>query len=293
MKKAVVWGHKLHSHTSSYVHEGFYRGFQHMGYETHWLDDRDDVSGIDFSGAIFITEGQVDKRIPIRPDCKYVIHNCYSDEYRRPEIARNVLRLQVYTDDVYKVHNAEKINPWTWFKDGCLYQPWATDLLPHEIDMSWADKERERRVYYIGTIGGGQFGNVNEIGRFNRGCQEHGIAFVHRHGIDRPEHIDLVQKSYLAPACHGTWQVEKGYVACRVFKNISYGQLGLTNVVAAEPFFDGLLVVDPDAYVMFVKGHELMSDEKKYRARIREQMAIVRDKHTYINRIETILKYIP
>jgi hypothetical protein len=54
---AVIWGHKLHTHTHSYVHEGFFRAFQYLGYRTHWLDDSDDVSGLDLAGAVFLTEG--------------------------------------------------------------------------------------------------------------------------------------------------------------------------------------------------------------------------------------------
>ena len=28
----VIWGHKLHSHTHSYIHNGFYIAFQKMGF---------------------------------------------------------------------------------------------------------------------------------------------------------------------------------------------------------------------------------------------------------------------
>ena len=54
--KVIIWGHKLHSHTHSYIHESFYQAFKHLGYETHWVDNSDNVSSIDFSGALFITK---------------------------------------------------------------------------------------------------------------------------------------------------------------------------------------------------------------------------------------------
>src|SRR5690242_2068942 len=75
IKQVVIWGHKLHSHTHSYIHEGFYRGFLHLGYKTVWLDDTDDLSGIDFTQTLFITEGQVEKNLPVRNDCFYILHN--------------------------------------------------------------------------------------------------------------------------------------------------------------------------------------------------------------------------
>jgi len=68
-EKVIIWGHKLHSHTHSYIHNAFYIAFKHMGYETYWFDDKDDVKKFDFSNSLFLTEGQVDKKIPLREDC--------------------------------------------------------------------------------------------------------------------------------------------------------------------------------------------------------------------------------
>lgn len=81
-KKVVLWGHKLHSHTHSYIHWGFERAFKYLGYETYWFDGGDNVSNFDFSGSLFITEGQVDQAIPLRDDCLYILHNCEKKNMR-------------------------------------------------------------------------------------------------------------------------------------------------------------------------------------------------------------------
>ena len=65
VKQFVAWGHKMHSHTHSYIHGAFIKAFQHLGYKTLWLDDSDDVSRIDFEGTLFLTEAQVNGKIPI------------------------------------------------------------------------------------------------------------------------------------------------------------------------------------------------------------------------------------
>jgi hypothetical protein len=62
IKKVVLWGHKLHTHTHSYIHFAFHKAFKHLGYDTYWFDNNDDVSGFDFFGSLFITEGQVDSK---------------------------------------------------------------------------------------------------------------------------------------------------------------------------------------------------------------------------------------
>jgi hypothetical protein len=59
--KVVIWGHKLHTHTHSYIHEGFFRAFENLGYPTYWFDKLDDIADFDFSNTFFITEGQVDQ----------------------------------------------------------------------------------------------------------------------------------------------------------------------------------------------------------------------------------------
>jgi len=73
--KAIIWGHKLHSHTHSYIHSGYYRAFKSLGYDTYWFDSIDDISNFDFSNSGFFTEGQVTKNMPIRDDAKYITHH--------------------------------------------------------------------------------------------------------------------------------------------------------------------------------------------------------------------------
>src|SRR5579862_6958447 len=94
--RVVIWGHKLHSHTHSYVHKGFYDGFKHLGYSTYWFDNNDDVSAFDFSNTLFLTEGQVDQNIPLRQDAIYLTHNCSSKKYQRLK----QVYFQVYTNAV-------------------------------------------------------------------------------------------------------------------------------------------------------------------------------------------------
>lgn len=81
IKQVVLWGHKLHSHTHSYIHGAFVKAFEYKGYKTLWLDNNDNINNIDFNNSLFITEGQVDKNIPIRNDCYYVLHNCDGSKY--------------------------------------------------------------------------------------------------------------------------------------------------------------------------------------------------------------------
>jgi hypothetical protein len=297
--KVVIWGHKLHSHTHSYIHERFFRAFQHMGYATYWFDDNDDVHDFDFTHSLFITEGQADGNIPIRFDCQYVIHNCENQKYKPLFDASICVTLQVFTEDVLTRPGCRKIAPCIYYDVAgkCVYIPWASDFLPEEIEMM---KERvgkttkKNYVHWIGTIGGGIFGNEDQLNDFKRACNENGIRFKHNspwgHGIDRDEYVKLITPAYLAPAIVGKWQQEKGYIPCRIFISICCGQMGVTNSNWVYELFDKKITYNPDCYQLFYDAKE-----RQETWTVEDQLALmdlVKEKHTYINRIQTLLEFL-
>ncbi len=290
--KVIIWGHKLHSHTHSYIHHAFYKAFEHLGYDTYWFDDMDDIEGFDFADSLFLTEGQVDSNIPLRQDCCYLLHNCKREKYNvLPEGKR--LKFQVYTHDALEVPSIVELAPFTFFDplQPCIYMPWATDLLPHEIEELQRQSPVcvEKAIYWIGTIGEGIFGNLEQILPFQRACQESGIAFscAGCSNIDPEDSIDLIRRSYMAPAIVGRWQLEKGYIPCRIFKNISYGQMGITNSKTVYELFEQKIVYHPDTYQLFFEAERRLS--ACTREEIDELVNIVKVKHTYLNRVKLLL----
>lgn len=290
--KVVIWGHKLHSHTHSYIHNGFYNGFKHLGYSTYWLDDKDDTSDFDFANTLFLTEGQVDKEIPLRPDCTYMLHNCTDPKYKILE-KKHVITFQVFTDSIFSVPTLERIDTCIYYDipGRCLYMPWATDLLPHEIDAIQKSMPTvHRQVYWVGTVGDGQFGNIDQIKPFKKACEENGMAFVVKHHLPLSEHVAAIGSSYIAPAIVGKWQLKQGYIPCRIFKNISYGKMGVTNSRHIYELFEKKIVYNPDTYQLFYdakKRMESMTQEELF-----ELMDLVKTKHTYLNRIATLLDFL-
>jgi hypothetical protein len=283
--KIIIWGHHpVHSHTHSYIHEAFYKAFSHLGHDVSWIPNRPNWRIP--NDALVITEGQQDSHLQVNPKAFYVIHNCNAEKY----LEAKTLRLQVYTNDV----RDRAINPIYDRLSSCvyverasdaltLYQPWATDLMPDEIDFHKANLSRDRVCHWVGTIGGGQFGNEKELAGWQRACKKHGIGFEHHSGISPEQNRLLIQKSYLAPAIVGTWQAEKGYIPCRIFKNVSYGQMPITNSIAVGELFEDFAVCD-------VNTEQLFEDALCYSTKsIGYAMDFVKKHHTYVNRIQTIL----
>jgi hypothetical protein len=291
-EKVIIWGHKLHSHTHSYIHEGFYNGFTKLGYPTYWLDDTDEISDFDFSDALFLTEGQVDGKIPLREDAVYLLHNCTDAKYHALS-KRNVLYFQVYTDSIFSVPTLVKLDTCIYYDlvGRCLYMPWATDLLPDEIEAFKAETLMvSNQIFWIGTIGSGRFGNIEEISPFIQACEENGICFTQKSNLSRSAHIASIRSSYMAPAIVGTWQEEQGYIPCRLFKNISYGKMGITNSRHAYELFEGKIVYNPDTYQLFFDAKERLKTLTV--EEMHDLMDFVKTKHTFIQRIETLLNFL-
>lgn len=287
MKKFIVWGHKYNNHSHSNIHYAYKRAFESMGWETYWLDNADDISAFDFSGSLFLTEGQVDGNIPIRPDCKYILHNCDTKKY-----GDNFLTLQVYTTDVLG-RNVEKIDGCIYYQSDLktLYQPWATDYLPNEIENLTSLKFSNNKVVnWVGSVWeGGGYGNLNEINVLKESLKKYGIEFkeIRTQYEENKTHIN---SSYISPAIQGAWQVEKSYIPCRIFKNISYGEFGITNSPGVYDLLEQQIIFDNDINILIDKA--ITHRELITLSQINSQINLVRNKHTYINRINNILKLI-
>lgn len=112
-----------------------------------------------------------------------------------------------------------------------------------------------------------------------------------RKPISCEENRQLVKHAYLAPAIQSPWQIDHNYIPCRIFKNISYGSVGITNNPGVNALFDNLLVCDRDPVRLFYKSIEKIDafdfEEIKF---LRNE---VKTKHTYVNRISDILACLP
>lgn len=291
--KVVIWGHKLHSHTHSYIHNAFYRAFKHLGYQTYWFDNSDNVANFDFSNSLFITESQVDQKIPVRDDCRYILHNCNPQKYQKLLDCGKCINLQVYVDDVANRPELIKIEDCIYqdLTNKLIYMPWATDLLPDEIDQLKNNiPQRSNTVYWIGTVGGGFFGNDTQINPFKGACLKNKINFQHPVHLSVKENINLIRKSYMAPTIVGDWQQKVGYIPCRIFKNISYGQMGITNSKTVYELFQKKIVYNPNTYQLFYDAQKRLKTLKQ--EELFELMDFVKTKHTYLNRIQTLLDFL-
>jgi hypothetical protein len=313
--KIIIWGHPIYSHTHSYVHEAYYNALLYLGYNVHWFHDNDYPKDFNFNNTLFIGEGYADNNIPINNTSCYMIMYCpspikYQSAGRYIDIrmcAKNFKdHIQEYSVDK---SNVDKIGPACYFDKKTsnkikiindyhnyemddfdkVYISWATNLLPHEINESWIYLKRDNVINYCGTIShAGICENTSTFIPFINECKKNGISFLHNDPWKNPlSKEDVIKKSHnsiLGIDIRGPQHLKQELLTCRVFKNISYGHLGLTNSKAIFEELDGNCILNADTSHLFYDG---MNNKDNYK-KVKDGMMFVKENHTYINRIKSL-----
>ena len=312
-RQVVIWGNKLDSgDTFSFIHYGLNRVSRFMGFKTLWLNASDNLPQIDLSRTLFLTEGGA-KKLPIRKDCWYVVFN-YD-------------RLINDIDDAFAEGRAIAYQHWNGRGSECylamekvgemayldgtklLHLPWATDRIPPEIA---AIRDRlsaptVRRCAFVGSMNwsGPPFDMDKQWGPFISACERGGVPFVcgrnrryqcqtsnyagRKMLFNYPEEaVTYVCRSLLAPSIQGHWQCEVGHLGDRIFKNLSYGKLGITNNLHIEALLGEHCVFCENTEKLF--GMAMDAVQSRPPARVMAAMRLVAEKHTYVNRINAMLK---
>ena len=317
------------THTQAFIHSGWYKAFSYLGYKTYWFEDEDHPIDFEYDYSLFIGEGSADNNIPINSSSVYCINFCINPEKYLNKNARVIdIRLNVDSIIDFNYHyslkdekekgNVERISDISYYHKltdngglkkwhhkpknmnyEAIYTSWATDLLPHEFDYSSIDCKKENVIYYIGTLAGSNSKNVRI---FAEEAKKNGIAFKISDPWKNPLSFEDCRKymaqSIICPDIRGNGDISKisigetgtchkdiGYIPCRVFKAISYGCLGITNSRHVYELFDRKVIYSDDEKELF----HLAMREKDNTNLIKEQMDIVKEKHTYINRVNDII----
>jgi hypothetical protein len=179
-----------------------------------------------------------------------------------------------------------------YYSNNGLFMPWGTDLLPHEIDEyinnydSYIQCEK-RNCIFIGM----PIYPWDEVYNY---CKTHEIEYFQKGGfsnnnINSEENIKIVQTSYCAPAVQCSWQVENDYIPCRIFKNLSYGKMGITNNKIVNELFDNKLLYNTNIYELMNQVELFENQDYNVKKNIIiPLMKEVKQYHTYLNRIDCI-----
>ena len=280
----VVWGHPLGSHTHSYIHEAFVKTGKYVGIDTHWVPQlTHHVSNgqiVNYDGPVdnclFITEGQVIDGMPQSVNSWYLMHNVDRTDTTSIPVERK-LSLQFHStqksNQIFdKFHTIDdKLN--------CIYMPWATNLFPPEFEPI---VEYENNVHKISVVGQDGYTTIDDF------AASLDLTLERKAALTQKEMVDLIRSAKCAPSIMNEWQKQNNYIPCRAMKNISFGQLSVTNSYEFDYMIHhNSITHDDEVELGNMFTEQYTSDESKGKQRIAYKL--VKQRHTYLNRLEFIL----
>ena len=231
-------------------------------------------------------------------------YNYILDKSKCIEISKSTYYEKLYSNSNLAKHYNNPIQ----MNYECIYTCWATDLLPEEIKEENIELSNngngEKTIYWCGSY---DTNNNKELSKFVNASNENNIKFVFNNPWNNPlssECVkDLTMKSLMSPDIRcsgdpnkiklgetGTCHKSIGYIPCRVLKAISYGLLGITNSRHVYELLDKKVIYNEDEYQLCYDALKQLNNKETLKDLIKEQMKIVRENHTYINRINDLIK---
>jgi hypothetical protein len=318
--KIIIWGfypeNGVLKNTISYVWNSFYTAFKYLGHDVYWFPN-EKIDNFDFSNCIFIAEGYDDSEIPLNKTSTYFVHCAYNP-------AKYVGNVRKFVDMRYNLKKIDHPNyvyeldkEKTKMDKGCYYEPstnqvidfkngrvnyriddfdkvyigWATNLMPNEIDENDVYYPRSNNVYFLGSISNdGRYSNIHLIEEFANECRKNNIEFVlnnfSANQLSEEDYIRLSKESLLGFDIRCQADVEWGRISCRLYKNMSYGHLGMTNCYEAYKELDEYCLYKESPAELFYAAMERKDDYEF----IKKSVNYIKQYHTYVNRVQSLLK---
>lgn len=305
--RVVVWGHKpryvqrygiwlVRRHTHSYIHEGYFRAFSYLGFSTSWLEDEPASAQVDLRRALVLTEDQADLHLPAVADCSYVLHHSTKAKYAQSDA--RVLNLANFTTvEVEKLTKAngidsnwKKLDDVTFYdsRSRTLYQPWATNLLPTEINthQTFTPSRSQKFVHYVGTT---RHDNIPHSMRIIRQhVKREGLCLKVHSGVDDVTAEALMYSSRTSFDVRGTHHRNVGYIPCRIWKGLSYGIPMTSNSPKLHSIF-GDRVNFAFSDMEMLDSSITHTDSSSY-DQINDNKSWIKNHHTFVNRALRILE---
>ena len=297
--KIVIWGFRYRYHTHRYIHKAFYKTLKDLGVNVIWVEDDKKNQRYIKSGDLIIGGDMYGKmapekkcfndyNIPVRDDIYYCLYH-FKDIFLEKINKKHLIVLDPHVDG--SEFGDIKIDEITFFnskdKIKTLYQTWGTDIMPWNFKKPCFNNNKF--VFWVGSIWNDKnnHGNINQINELKQALIKRHINFIHTRFIPGFLNIFLIRISRLAPAIGGEIQVKTNYLPCRMFKNISYGQLAFSNIkrfkdLYKEFFIDGNSIDELIANVLFLKKED-------YLLFVKRQQEITK-KHTYLQKLTNIFE---
>ena len=290
--RIVIWGLKGVYNSFTYIWNAYYNAFRRCngGEDTYWVADvAGNAAVIVPNTLIMVWEGAC-RNLPIRDDCFYITHG----EVPEFKDIKHRLCLMSYQTMRYPQEGLIKLEEACYFYKpwNMLYQPWGTNLEPLEFQEPIFNNKSEV-VNWVGSVWSDSAdplgGNAKAIVSLVFALTKHKLKFIQKTGTSFEDNTKFVRESRIAPAVAGERHVLENYLPCRFFKNVSYGQLGFSNIDHFQVVYKDCVVVDSNIEKLVDKVMNIK--ETEYIELVKAQQEITK-KYTYKASIKRILNCI-
>lgn len=289
--KVIIWWYPYGKHTHSWIHHGFHKAFQYLGYEVSWRENMKENLPWRSEKIIFISAFPEDSLILENFSHNWIIfdHN-YTLDIKDHIIPFGILAdgFGSYAPNVDEYRHYKRIPK--------IY--WATDLLPSEIEhipYHYSDTKNVRFIWSWWKD------NWLALERARIWCYTHWknwdqqwkhLFLRYKKFVPEDDIAHLSQKAFLTLSIQWKPQCQTWYIPCRLFKNISYSVLALSNnLFVADLFDDDEVIIEKDIFDLLDKAAKVVN-EKRVDEYTKKAIEKVREKHTYINRIQELFTYL-
>lgn len=286
LDRVVRLGKKFHTHSA--IHEGLFNAAIQIGFESVWVDylPPDFIFKPD---DIIITEARfIDQILKVPRFVRVMIHgdpdSLIGDISIRENFwfFENFLASNLYEDyyqvsDLFYAHRKKQI----------ISMAWATDDFSKNSFVSSRTFKPATDTYYIGNFSEDALHYAKNLSKQLRGK---GIKLWRVSGVNSSsaKFYSIISRLSFDIRCSA--HVDKGFIPCRVFKNISYGRGIITNSMKISDAFNGLIPYFncPDDFMNVIENY----NDGKFDDNFELLMHKVQNDHTYVNRLKDIIRVI-
>jgi hypothetical protein len=255
----VIWGITELQHTHGYIHANFFRVLKRNEVSVLWLEDHERNLAKIPKGSIVLFVDIAARELKFSMENYYIGHN-----------SQKMLEFQSFILQ----HPGKALN-WSFTTNAAiglsdaagsiakfddvntrLFQPYGTPLPNRSfVQQIETNTDRNRIENLIGSVwnDGRNQGNAEIINNFALALKSRNMK-IRRIELGKlakfrfSEKIEkkLVLNSAIGASIHSNYQISDGYLACRLFKSVSYGRVPVTNQNAFNGIFKEGFVYSQD-----------------------------------------------
>ncbi len=288
----ILWAFEYKVHSHGYVYHAMRRAFAELGFKAyHFVPGRDDRSRFQTVRALYVITSPQD----LGGDYPWVWHRsnrfCMHNSHAvGPHVPAGSVVYWRPCRNQAGMADGEPLNQFgeVWnARTRTLYMHYGTDLLKREVEgvkrsltLETVRGEHARQsVHYVGTY-------ANHMQPFIDSCQKAGLEFKLHTSAGTWTNCSLQQASSVSAVVQLESQLQEQYLPCRLFKNISYGRLPVTNNFAAQKVFPRVPCSEDQTQLLRLgaEAQKTWTLEQQF-----AYMDLVRDHFTYEDKAAHIL----